>query len=79
MRKFLLALTLLSLSASSGAFAQQQQRGGTAEEQKACTRDVQKFCRPVIDQGDFTILACLKEHRSKISAACDQVLKSNGQ
>ena len=79
MRKFLLALTLLSLAASSGAFAQQQSRSGTAEEQKACTRDVQKFCRPVIDQGDFTILACLKEHRSKISAACDQVLKNNGQ
>jgi len=78
MRKFLLALTLLSVSASSGAFAQQQ-RSGTPEDQKACTRDVQKFCRPVIDQGDFTILACLKEHRSKISAACDQVLKSNGQ
>ena len=78
MRKFLLALTLLSISVSSGAFAQQQ-RSGTPEEQKACTRDVQKFCRPVIDQGDFTILACLKEHRSKISAACDQVLKNNGQ
>ena len=78
MRKFLLALTLLSLAASSGAFAQQQ-RSGTPEEQKACTRDVQKFCRPVIDQGDFTILACLKEHRAKISAACDQVLKNNGQ
>ena len=59
MRKFLLALTLLSISVSSGAFAQQQ-RSGTAEEQKACTRDVQKFCRPVIDQGDFTILACLQ-------------------
>ena len=75
MRKFLLALTLLSVSASSGAFAQR----GTPEEQKACTRDVQKFCRPVIDQGDFTILACLKEHRTKISTACDQVLKNNGQ
>ncbi|PYI58677.1 MAG: hypothetical protein DMC60_12250 [Verrucomicrobia bacterium] len=79
MRKFLLALTLLSLTASSGAIAQQQQRSGTPEEQKACSRDVQKHCRPVIDQGDFTILACLKEHRSKISAACDQVLKNNGQ
>jgi hypothetical protein len=78
MRKFLLALTLLSIPVSSEAFAQQQ-RSGTAEEQKACTRDVQKFCRPVIDQGDFTILACLKEHRSKISTACDQVLKNNGQ
>ena len=79
MLKFLLALTLLSISVSSEAFAQQQQRSGTAEEQKACSRDVQKLCRPVIDQGDFTILACLKEHRSKISAACDQVLKNNGQ
>ena len=78
MRKFLLALTLLSISVSSGAFAQQQ-RSGTPEEQKACTRDVQKFCRPVIDQGDFTILACLKENRTKISTACDQVLKNNGQ
>ena len=78
MRKFLLALTLLSISLSSNA-AFAQQRSGTAEEQKACNRDVQKFCRPVIDQGDFTILACLKENRTKISTACDQVLKNNGQ
>jgi hypothetical protein len=78
MRKSLLALTLLSITVSSNvAFA--QQRSGTAEEQKACTRDVQKFCRPVIDQGDLTILACLKEHRPKISPACNQVLKNNGQ
>lgn len=78
MRKFLLALTLLSLSTT--AFAQAQaQRSGTPEEQKACTRDVQRHCRHVIDQGDFTILACLKENRAKISEACDQVLKSHGQ
>ena len=77
MRKLFLALSLLSLAVSSDAFA--QQRSGTAEEQKACSRDVQRFCRPVIDQGDFTILACLKENRSKISSACDQVLKNHGQ
>lgn len=76
MRKFLLALALVSASFSTAAVAQQR---GTADEQKACTRDVQKFCRPVIDQGDFTILACLKENRPKISAACDQVLKTHGQ
>ncbi len=78
MRKLLLALTLVSTSLSTAALAQQQ-RSGTPEEQKACTRDVQKFCRPVIDQGDFTILACLKENRSKISPACDQVLKTHNQ
>jgi hypothetical protein len=77
MRKLFLALSLLSITVSSNAFA--QQRSGTPEEQKACSRDVQRFCRPVIDQGDFTILACLKEHRAKISTACDQVLKNNGQ
>jgi hypothetical protein len=79
MRKVLLALALLSIPLSSDAFAQQQSRSGTPEEQKACTRDVQKHCRAVIDQGDFTILACLKENRTKISAACDQVLKTHGQ
>ena len=70
MRKFLFALTVLSVSVSAAAIAQQQ-RSGTAEEQTACSRDVQRFCRPVIDQGDFTILACLQQNRPKITKACD--------
>jgi hypothetical protein len=78
MHKFLFALSLLSISVSTGAVAQQQ-RSGTPEEQKACIRDVQRYCRPVIDQGDFTVLACLQQNRPKLSEACDQVLKSHGQ
>ena len=78
MRKTLLALTLLSLTVSTEAFAQAQ-RSGTPEEQKACTRDVQRLCRPVIDQGDLVILSCLQQNRAKITPACDQVLKSHGQ
>ena len=78
MRKIFLALSLLSIAISTDAFAQQA-RSGTAEEQKACSRDVQRFCRPVIDQGDFTILACLQQNRAKITPACDQVLKNHGQ
>jgi len=78
MRKFLFALTLLSASLLAASVAQSQ-NSGTPDEQKACTRDVQKFCRSVIDQGDFTILACLKENRTKISAACQQVLKDHNQ
>ena len=58
---------------------QQQRAAATPEEQAACNRDVQRHCRKVIDQGDFTILACLKENRSQISAACNQVLKTHGQ
>jgi hypothetical protein len=80
MRKFVLALALFS--STTAAFAQQQQipgRPGTAEEQAACNRDVQRHCRSVINQGDFVILACLQQNRTKISAACDQVLKTHGQ
>ena len=82
MQKFFLALALISLSISTGASAQQQispQRSGTPEEQKACARDVQRHCRPVMDQGDFTVLACLQQNRPKISPACDAVLKTHGQ
>jgi hypothetical protein len=80
MHKFFLALSLLSISVSTTAMAQQQPaRSGTAEEQAACSRDVQRFCRPVIDQGDFTVLACLQQNRPKLSKACDQVLKNHGQ
>ena len=80
MRKLFLALALMSIPLSSGAIAQQQpQRSGTPEEQKACNRDVQRHCRPVIDQGDFTILACLQQNRPKLSSACAQVLKDHNQ
>jgi hypothetical protein len=84
MHKFFLALSLLSVTVSTGASAQQpepapQQRSGTPDEQKACARDVQRFCRPVIDQGDFTILACLQQNRPQLTPACDQVLKNHGQ
>ena len=80
MRKFFLAFALLSLSVSTGAIADPQpQRSGTPEEQAACSRDVQRHCRPVIDQGDFTILACLQQHRPKLTVACNTVLKNHGQ
>ena len=77
MHKLFLALVVLSLSVSTSAIA--QQRSGTAEEQAACSRDVQRFCRPVIDQGDFTILACLQQNRPKLTKACELVLKNHGQ
>jgi hypothetical protein len=76
MRKIFFALTLLSISVSA---AIAQQRSGTPDEQKACSRDVSRFCRTLMDQGDFVILACLKENRPKLTKACNQVLISHGQ
>ena len=79
MRKFSLVIALLSLSVSGGAMAQQQQHGGTPEEQKACSRDVQRFCRALMDQGDLPILGCLQQNRAKLTPACNQVLTNHGQ
>jgi hypothetical protein len=76
MRKTLLALALLSLSIPTGVMAQGR---GTDAEQKACSRDAQKHCRAVLDQGDLVVLSCLQQNRAKISPACDAVLKSHGQ
>ncbi|NEW87533.1 MULTISPECIES: hypothetical protein [Rhodopseudomonas] len=79
MQKTLVALALLLVSMSSGANAQQQQRSGTDAEQKACSRDVSRFCRSVMEQSDLVILSCLQQNREKISKACNQVLVSHGQ
>jgi hypothetical protein len=75
MHKVFIALTLLSVSGSTSALA----HSGTEQDEIACTRDVQRFCRKLMDQGDFTILACLKENRPKLTAACRYVLVSHGQ
>jgi hypothetical protein len=77
MRKLLLAITLSSLALSSAAFAQMSR--GTPEEQRACSRDAQRFCREVIAQGDLAVLGCFQQNRAKISRACDAVLKGHGQ
>lgn len=78
MRKFYLAMLLLSLSAPTGVMAQQQ-HGGTPDEQKACAHDVQKFCRPLMDQSDLVVLSCLQQNRPKLTKACDAVLTNHGQ
>jgi hypothetical protein len=45
----------------------------------ACARDVSRFCRAYMEQGDMAVLACLKQHRNRISRGCDAVLTSHGQ
>src|SRR5258705_415395 len=45
MQKVFLAITLLFVPFSTGALA----HSGTEQEEKACTRDVQRFCRKLIN------------------------------
>ena len=58
---------------ASSALAQQKQG------QDACARDVSRFCRAQMQDGDQIVLACLKQNRAKISKPCQQMLASHGQ
>ena len=70
MIRFLFVVPLVVLAASASA-----QRVG----HDACARDVTRFCRPVINDGDQAVLACLKQNRQRISKACDKILTEHGQ
>jgi len=69
MTRFLLALPFVLIA--SNAFAQQGH--------DACARDVSRFCRAYMQQGDQIVLACLKQNRARLSKACDKVLTDHGQ
>ena len=73
MKKALL-LALVASSVVTTANAQQTR----AEQEKACGKDVTRYCKPVIDAGDMVILSCLQNNRAKISPSCQKVLKDNG-
>jgi len=45
----------------------------------ACARDVSRFCRANINDGDQVILACLKQNRARLSRTCAKVLADHGQ
>ena len=68
---FLSALMAAQVLAISHASAQQGH--------DACARDVSRFCRAQMNDGDMVVLACLKQHRARLSRACDKVLTDNGQ
>ena len=51
----------------------------SAQGQDACARDVSRYCRAHMNDGDMVVLACLKQNRARLSKACQQVLISHGQ
>jgi hypothetical protein len=66
---FVIPLVLLTSAASAQ----------TDRTNSACTRDVSRHCRAVINDGDQAVLACLKQNRPRLSKGCAKVLTDNGQ
>jgi len=69
MTRFLLVIPLVVIAPAASA-----QQG-----HDACARDVSRFCRAHMNEGDQVVLACLKQNRARLSKACDKVLTEHGQ
>jgi hypothetical protein len=70
MSRILIVMSLVALA--SGAKAQQPGHD-------ACARDVSRLCRATMNEGDQAVLACLQQHRGRLSKACEKVLTEHGQ
>lgn len=75
MRTLTVILGLAALLAANGGA--QAQHMGTKQEQSACTRDAQRFCRK--DLGDDNaVQQCLEARRAHLSSTCRKVFESHG-
>jgi len=74
MLSIVLALVML-LTGTSLSFAQGHK--GTPQEQQACTRDAQRFCRQQLGD-DGAVQQCLQQNRTKLSRNCQKVFASRG-
>ncbi|MBR0989770.1 hypothetical protein JQ580_03465 [Bradyrhizobium japonicum] len=77
-RKILLAtitMAALTVFLEPSAFAQGHM--GTPQEQKACSRDAQRFCRKDLG-NDMAVQGCLQANRAKLSKSCNKVFQSHG-
>ena len=74
MRQLILAaiIILAGMAPSSG-----QGHMGTSQEQAACKRDAQRFCRHQLSD-DMAVQQCLQQNRTRLSKSCQAVFVSHG-
>ena len=78
MRAFMRVLAVFALLlASNASLAFAQGHMGTPEEQRACSRDAQRFCRQQLND-DSAVQQCLQQNRTRLSRSCQRVFQSHG-
>jgi cysteine rich repeat protein len=69
MTRFILIIPLVLVASAASA-----QQG-----HDACARDVTRFCRAHMNDGDKVVLECLQQNRSRISRACAKTMADHGR
>jgi hypothetical protein len=69
MTRFILIIPLALVASAASA-----QQG-----HDACARDVTRFCRAQMNDGDQVVLGCLQQNRSRISRACAKTMADHGR
>jgi Cysteine rich repeat len=78
------SLTLALLLIANVASAQIRVRPNAAPDHDACKADTHRYCQHVfpaqrdLPPDQFEMLACLQEHRAKLSKACNEMLMGHG-
>ncbi|WP_298378235.1 hypothetical protein [uncultured Bradyrhizobium sp.] len=70
----IVAFGVVAMLSSGAVFAQ---HSGTKEEQSACSRDAQRFCRKDLG-NDGAVQSCLQMKRASLSRSCKKVFESHG-
>jgi hypothetical protein len=73
--RFIVLVLVLLLTETSLSFAQGHM--GTPQEQQACRRDAQRFCRQQLG-NDGAVQQCLQQNRTRLSKSCQKVFASHG-
>jgi len=73
--RFIVLVVVLLLTETSLSFAQGHM--GTPQEQQACSRDAQRFCRQQLG-NDGAVQQCLQQNRTRLSKSCQKVFASHG-
>jgi hypothetical protein len=69
MTRFIFIISLVLVASAASA-----QQG-----HDACARDVTRFCRAQMNDGDQVVLGCLQQNRSRISRACAKTMADHGR
>jgi hypothetical protein len=84
----LTAAALLAFALAAPAFAQtspgiqpgspETKQNVQRNEHNACFHDVNRYCSDAVGD-DMKVLACLQDHRKRLSKGCNKLLEEHGQ